>query len=287
MVTSCAQNLLFDLPDICLLSHVSRRVTLKPLSSPVLSPSSNTMLRSLSTGSESPAVTPMAKEKNNLSRDSDDDITSVVTSIPVAKVMNRFELAWELLQDPNKVVNMSELSAYLLEMGLSSSDGLEFCESKAEIIAGFLKPIPKTQFLSYVQSTVIAVSRFEKAWALLQDNTAVTNAAKLSNYLTDIGLSSSSELEFCDSNLIQELARFLKPVQKKNFMQHVQSPGIAWDLLKNPTKVLNMEDLNLFIHDTGLTKSEELVLCETDMIHSMAEFLKPVPKAQFLSVLKR
>ena len=285
-VTTCAQNFLTELPDVCLLSHISRRVALKPVSSPG-SLSLNMMLRSLTTAPESPSVTPLAKQKAYQSRDSDEDSSSVLTSPAATKVMNRFELAWELLQDPTKVANMADLSSFLLEIGLSSSEGLEFCESKIETIAGFLKPIPKTQFLNYVQTTVIVVSRFEKAWALLQDNTAVTNAAKLSTYLNEIGLSSSYELEFCDSALIQELSRFLKPVQKRNFMQHVQSPGIAWDLLKNPTKVINIEELDLFIHDTGLTKAEELVLCETDMIHSMAEFLKPVPKAQFLSVLKR
>ena len=71
-----------------------------------------------------------------------------------------------------------------------------------------------------LQSTLLSVvplpsSIYDEAWALLTDPPKAVDYEKLKSFLSEAGLTTADELDYCDSDMWEDLAAQLKPIPKR------------------------------------------------------------------------
>jgi len=80
----------------------------------------------------------------------------------------------------------------------------------------------------------------------------------------------------------EELRRKEEEIHKK---VNASWTAVCWAMLTNSKKVIDQELLRHRLEVLGLTEASELPHCSTEVIQELASFLKPVPKAKFLSTI--
>ena len=66
-----------------------------------------------------------------------------------------------------------------------------------------------------------SASPLDEAWELLKNSDKVIDETKLMLYLSEIGITKSSELIDCDEEMIEIITSYLKPLPKKIFVRKV------------------------------------------------------------------
>ena len=70
-------------------------------------------------------------------------------------------------------------------------------------------------------ATAVSASPLDEAWELLKNADKVIDETKLVSYLSEIGITKSSELIDCDEEMIEIITSYLKPLPKKIFVRKV------------------------------------------------------------------
>ena len=70
-------------------------------------------------------------------------------------------------------------------------------------------------------ATAVSASPLDEAWELLKNADKVIDETKLMLYLSEIGITKSSELIDCDEEMIEIITSYLKPLPKKIFVRKV------------------------------------------------------------------
>ena len=61
----------------------------------------------------------------------------------------------------------------------------------------------------------------------------------------------------------------------------------AWEILHNPMKVADSNELQILLTTLGICEGEDLLLCQLEEIQNMAATLKKVPQRRFMQIFEQ